>query len=284
MIPRFFVPWILVVCAGFMSMMVFSFREHKMLPEYKLVWADEFNINGAPDTASWSYERGFVRNLEDQWYQPENARCENGFLVIEARKESRPNPNYEEESKDWKKSRREIVYTSSSINTRGKKSWLYGRFEMRGRIDTSTGLWPAWWTLGVKGRWPQNGEIDIMEFYRGKILANIAMGEKEAYKAKWFSNTRAITSFKDPKWQDKFHVWRMDWEPEKIALYVDDELLNEVHMNDLTNRDGTGINPFRQEHYMLLNFAIGGQNGGDPSKTTFPRKFEVDYVRVYQKE
>jgi beta-glucanase (GH16 family) len=76
----------------------------------------------------------------------------------------------------------------------------------------------------------------------------------------------------------------MDWDSLKIDIYVDDELLNETPLDSLTNRDGTHFNPFRQPAYMLLNLAIGGMNGGDPSGTKFPKEFEVDYIRVYQKK
>ena len=111
---------------------------------YRLVWADEFNKDGKPDTTSWRFEKGFVRNQELQWYQQENAYCKNGFLVIEGRRETKPNPGYEAGSNNWKKNRGQITYTSSSINTSGKFSWQYGRFVMRGRINISKGLWPAW--------------------------------------------------------------------------------------------------------------------------------------------
>jgi len=250
---------------------------------YELVWADEFNTNGKPDSANWTYEYGFVRNEELQWYQPENAQCENGLLVIEVKKEERPNPRYAEGSTDWRRSRQAINYTSSCILSRGKKDWQYGRFEMRARIDISKGMWPAWWTLGVDKRWPGNGEIDIMEYYRGKLLANIACLGSER-KAEWYSHTFNTDSLGATAWASQFHVWRMDWTKEFIALYMDDKLLNKVMVDSLVNKDGTDFNPFRQPHYMLLNFAIGGQHGGDPSATSFPRRFEVDYVRVYQQK
>lgn len=256
-------------------------RKNTVPAGYKLVWADEFNQDGKPDTTAWRYENGFVRNNELQWYQPDNARCENGLLVIEGRPESKPNPLYEPGNKDWRKSRQEIRYSSSSINTSGKHAWLYGRFEMRGRIDISEGLWPAWWTLGVGGKWPANGEIDIMEYYNKKLLANIAcMGSN--HKAEWYSKVKNTDSLGGKDWASKFHVWRMDWNENEIGLYVDDMLLNKVELSKLVNKDGTGINPFQQPHYMLLNLAMGGMNGGDPSNTTFPNRFEVDYVRVYQ--
>jgi len=251
------------------------------LRNYKLVWSDEFNKDGPPDSSSWTYENGFVRNQELQWYQPENARCENGYLIIEARREEKPNPAYVPGSKDWRTDRPIINYTSACLITRGRKTWQYGRFEMKAKIDISPGLWPAWWTLGTAGKWPANGEIDIMEYYRKRLLANIACLNKE-HGAEWFSNTFSTDSLGGKKWSAKFHIWRMDWTKEFIALYVDNQLLNKVSLDSLINKDGSGFNPFKQPHYMLLNLAIGGTSGGDPSDTPFPKEFVIDYVRVYQ--
>lgn len=250
---------------------------------YKLVWADEFNNNGKVDSTKWSFEKGFVRNEEFQWYQTDNAWCEKGFLIIEGRREVKPNNNYVKGSTNWRTNRENIQYTSSSINTSGKHSWKYGRFVMRGKIDISSGLWPAWWTLGVSGRWPANGEIDIMEYYRKKLLANIACLGSNG-KPEWFSNTFPIDSVGGTNWASKFHTWRMDWDENSIGLYLDDHLLNSVELAKLGNKDGSKMNPFNQPHYMLLNLAIGGMNGGDPSNAEFPNRFKVDYVRVYQKK
>ncbi|GAB4033186.1 glycoside hydrolase family 16 protein [Spirosoma jeollabukense] len=250
---------------------------------WKLVWADEFTKDGAPDPKNWTFEQGFVRNHEHQWYQPENARCKDGLLIIEGRREHRQNPTYQSNSANWKTSRPSIDYTSSSLHTNGLHQWQYGRFDMRGRIDISPGMWPAFWTLGVSGEWPSNGEIDIMEYYRNQLLANVAWATAKRYTAEWRSTKKPMNSFSDPDWSKKFHVWRMDWDEKAIKLYVDDQLLNEVPLSETTNQDGTGRNPFKQPHYLLLNLAIGGDNGGDPSTTTFPSRFEVDYVRVYQK-
>ncbi|MES2649318.1 MAG: glycoside hydrolase family 16 protein [Bacteroidota bacterium] len=250
---------------------------------YTLVWADEFNTDGKPDSANWKYEEGFVRNNELQWYQEENVFCENGLLVIEGRKELKPNPAYKPGSDKWNTSRQNIEYTATSIKTSGKHAWQYGRFIMRGRIDISAGLWPAWWTLGVKGQWPSNGEIDIMEYYSNKLLFNIACGTATPYKAEWFSNRFSADSLGGKAWANKFHIWRMDWDEDAIALYLDDQLMNKVPLDKLLNKDGSNINPFKQPHYMLLNLAMGGMNGGDVTGTTFPNRFEVDYVRVYQR-
>lgn len=255
----------------------------KLHDGYALVWADEFDKPGKPDSLNWKYERGFVRNQEEQWYQEDNVWCENGLLIIEARQETKPNPVYEQNSTEWRKKREQIKYTASSIHTSGKHEWKYGRFIMRGRINVYPGMWPAWWTLGTSGRWPANGEIDIMEYYRKKILANIACLSPDG-KAEWYSNTFNTDSLGGNQWASKFHTWRMDWNENEIALYMDEVLLNKVELTRLANKDGSGINPFKQPHYMLLNLAMGGTNGGDISSTKFPNRFEVDYVRVYQKQ
>ena len=256
---------------------------------YRLVWSDEFTGDGPLDPADWGYETGFVRNQELQWYQLENARRVNGMLVIEGRREHRPNPRYVAPSttdaavapnanrRAWA-NREFIDYTSASVNTRGKHVWRYGRFEMRARIDVRTGAWPAFWALGTRGAWPANGEIDIMEFYDDTLLFNVAWGG--ANGPVWNSRKVRLDRF-PPNWANAFHVWRMDWDDTKIDLYLDDVLMNTTNLADMLNPNG--MSPFRQAEYMILNLAIGGQNGGDPANTTFPARFEVDYVRVFQK-
>jgi beta-glucanase (GH16 family) len=255
---------------------------------WKLVWSDEFNQDGKPDSAVWNYENGFVRNEEFQWYTPDNASCHNGCLIIEGRRELRENPRYKAESNNWRSSRKYAEYTSSSLNTRGRKEFMFMRLEVKARIDTAMGLWPAIWTLGKNGEWPSNGEIDIMESYPTDgihyILANVATGTPRRYVAKWDTRKIPLDYFlqKDALWAEKFHVWRMDWDETAIRLYLDEELLNETLLTDMLNPDGS--QPFQQPHYILLNLAIGGQNGGDPSNTRFPTRYEIDYVRVYQRK
>ncbi len=253
--------------------------------DYTLVWADEFENDGQPDPKNWTYETGFVRNEELQWYQPENAFCENGLLVIEGRRERRPNPDYDKSSSDWQRSRKRIEYTSACLITRGLHSWQYGRFEIKARIKTEEGLWPAIWFLGVDGSWPNNGEIDLMEYYDGSILANACWGTGQRWHARWDSVKRPVSSFNDRKFDEKFHIWRMEWDEESIKLYIDDVLLNTIEQSEAVNPDDSRgpKHPFRQPHYLLLNLAIGGQNGGNPAHTRFPTRYEIDYVRVYQK-
>lgn len=257
----------------------------KKMAGMNLVFNEEFNYEGAPNPEIWSFENGFQRNEELQWYQSKNANCKNGCLVIEGKKENFPNPNYIPESKSWKTNRQNVNYTAASLISRDKKSWLFGQFEVRARIDTAMGAWPAIWTLGIDKEWPSCGEVDMLEFYRPdgvpSILANVASGTNVRYKGKWDSEKKTLASLiaKDKRWPEKFHIWRMDWNKDSINLYVDDQLLNTTLLSETINADGS--NPFLQPHYILLNLALGA-NGGDPSQSSFPITFEVDYVRVYQ--
>jgi beta-glucanase (GH16 family) len=280
----------------YLSGAIFAQKQDKYSPDFSapkkiqgmtLVWNDEFNNQGKPDSANWIYENGFVRNQELQWYQPDNAYCANGLLTIEGRKEKVKNPNFIMGSTNWETSREYADYSSASIQTRGLSHWLFGRFEIRARIDTACGAWPAIWTLGISKEWPANGEIDIMEFYRFKgvptVLANFAWGTGQRWVAKWDDLKKPLSDFTaiDPDWTKKFHIWRMDRNKDSINLFLDDQLMNSTFLNQTINPDG--FNPFLQPHYLLLNLAIGG-NGGAPSKSRFPIRYEIDYVRVYQKK
>ena len=156
------------------------------------------------------------------------------------------------------------------------------RAEIRARIDIRPGSWPAFWTLGVAGEWPRNGEVDIMEFYRGVILANYAWGGVERFRPHWNSVKIPVSSF-NKNWASEFHTWRLDWDAGSMKIYLDGELLNEMDLS-VTINESDGKNPFRQSHYILINQALGGDNGGSPADTVFPVRYEVDYVRVYRKE
>lgn len=271
------------------------------IPGMKLIWHDEFNGNKL-DESKWTWENGFVRNEELQWYQRDNISCKDGNLIIEGRVERVLNPNYEPGSSDWKKKRQYAEYTSACIKTPGKFQFKYGRLLVRAKIPTTSGSWPAIWTLGNKWEWPLNGEIDILELYLKNgvpgILANAAWGSNKRWSPVWDSSFKKLSDFvnKDSDWVNKYHIWRMDWDENCIKLYLDDVLLNQIETSKTKNGSGNGSNPLEGAyqnpfsnnisdfgHYILLNLAIGS-NGGTPDKNYFPLKYYVDYVRVYQKE
>ena len=258
--------------------------------EWKLVWSDEFSTEGRPDSTVWNYEQGFVRNHEAQWYQRDNAWQQDGLLVIEARREQRANPTYAPGSRRWGQQRPTIDYTSACLTTAGKRTFLYGRLEVSARIPTGGGAWPAIWTLGSGQPWPSCGEVDVMEYYPIKgvphILANVAWGNDRPYDAVWNSSRVPFRRFtdRDPHWAQRFHVWRMDWDETSIRLYLDGELLNEVPLSQTTNGSvGHHTNPFHRPQYILLNLALGGDNGGPIDEAALPMRYEIDYVRIYER-
>ena len=254
---------------------------------YELVWADEFNVDGPIDTTYWNFEKGFVRNKEPQWYQEDNAICENGNLVITARKEKVGNPHYEPSSASWTKNRAYADYTSSSVITRNKCDLLYGRMEIRAKIPTSSGAWPAIWCKGYKdtnGEWPACGEVDILEFYSKKILANVAWSNAKGGSV-WNAQHRPFSDFlaKDPRWAEQYHVWRMDWDETSIRLYLDDQLLNTTPLCKTVQPVGDFCKvaqPFHTPMFLLLNLALRPSDGMDLS--AFPLKYYIDYVRFYR--
>lgn len=275
-------------CSCILMMILFGCATKVSIPSkiqgYQLKWNDEFNIDGSPNKKIWDYEIGFVRNNENQWYQKDNAYCQNGFLVIEAKKEHKVNPNFVSYShNDWRKNRDSIRITSSCLITRKKYFWKYGRVEMKAKIPVSKGMWPAFWTLGVHGSWPANGEIDIMEYYRGILLANVGWKSSTGSTA-WKSKVALLSSFKNVSWANEFHIWRMDWDENSIKLYVDDQLMNEVAVKATISSEKQRISPFQQPHYLLVNLAVGGTEGGETVADSFPSKFIIDYIRVYQKK
>ncbi|HEY3319430.1 MAG TPA: glycoside hydrolase family 16 protein [Planctomycetota bacterium] len=257
-------------------------------PGWKLVWADEFDTDGAPDAKKWAYEVGFVRNHELQFYtqdRRENARVENGNLVIEARKEKFKNPKYSPDAKkdDWNKGKEFADYTAASLNTHGIVSWTYGRVEVRAKLPQGKGTWPAIWMLGdCRGKvpWPKCGEIDIMEyvgFDPDGIHTTVHTG---AYNHVKKTQKGKRTTIKAP--YDDFHVYAIEWTKEAIDFLVDETKVF-TFKNEGSGEDAW---PFDKPHYLLLNFAVGGAWGAAKGidESIFPQKYLIDYVRVYEKQ
>jgi len=254
---------------------------------WKLVWADEFSVPGRPDPSKWDYERGFVRNHEPQFYRPENATVANGRLVITAQREHFVNPGYQAGSNSWDKSTPSAEYTSASLTSTGKAAWLYGKFEIRGRLDTRQGLWPAFWFMGTQHGWPKCGEVDLMEWYEGELLANACWGPDPSHQ-KWDTTRRKSDQLKalyppgDYKdlatWSRDFHTWTMSWDAQSITLAVDGHLLNQTDIAE--TKVGADLT-FQGPMYMILNLAVREKD--HPEKTAFPATLEVDWVRVWQR-
>jgi beta-glucanase (GH16 family) len=251
--------------------------------KYKLVWADEFEKDGAPDPHKWRFESGFVRNEEAQWYQSNNAICQGGYLVITGKKEHKPNPAYQAGSDHWKTNRPFIEYTSASVVMKREHAFIYGKLEVKAKIDAQAGLWPAIWTLGVNGEWPSNGEVDLMEYYNNGILANFAFANTGRFQAIWDDSFKPLDSLGGAAWASQFHIWTLEWDKGRMRILVDGVLFNEIDIRETYNKND-GRNPFQQPHYLLLNLAMGGNRGGSLEHTALPSKFMIDYVRLYQKE
>jgi beta-glucanase (GH16 family) len=248
-------------------------------PGWKLVWSDEFDTDGAPDPKKWTYEEGFVRNGEKQFYtvdRRENARVEKGNLVIEGRKEHYTSPKPGPGGKPHT-----AEYTSASLTTAKSASFTYGRIEARAKIPHGRGTWPALWMLGINiGQvgWPKCGEIDILEnvgFDPDGIHTTV---HTEAYNHP--KKTQKGKRTERPKPYDAFHVYAIEWTKEKIDFYFDEEKVFTFE----NEGKGEATWPFDKPQYLILNFAIGGAWGGQKGidETIFPQQFLIDYVRVYE--
>jgi beta-glucanase (GH16 family) len=249
--------------------------------EWQLVWSDEFDYDGLPDSTKWTYEEGFVRNLEMQYYtraRSENARVKNGTLIIEGREERIVNPTYKPNSNNWMREREFADYTSASLTTRGKASWTYGRIEVRAKLPLGKGTWPAIWTLGTDihtVKWPQCGEIDIME--------QVGQDPNWIYGTAHYSvdGKHQYSGGKDQAFDPSadFHIYAIDWYTDRIEFYFDDT----KYFTFPLDKAGEGAdNPFRKPQYLLINLALGGSWGGDIDNSIFPQEYLIDYVRVYK--
>lgn len=246
--------------------------------DWQLVWQDEFDQAGLPDSTRWDYDLGFERNQEPQLYtrRRENARVEGGLLVLEARRERVPNPAWSAGSADWRKARREAAYTSASLKARDLKAWRYGRFEIRARLPDSAGTWPTFWLLGRHKRWPAGGEVDILEAFGSHPGHNegTAHFERDGRHA---TSTRTVAVPGPP---GRFHVYAVDWDDRRILFLLDGRV---YHTFDLDEAGPGPDNPFRSPFTLLLNLALREDGQGNIPTTTLPARFLVDYVRIWQR-
>ncbi|MBL0744616.1 glycoside hydrolase family 16 protein [Chryseolinea lacunae] len=236
-----------------------------------LVWADEFDTPGAPDTTKWTFDLGNNNgwgNNELQYYTRDtrNVRVENGKLVIEAVKDSMGGK----------------PFTSSRVLSKGRGDWLYGRFEIRAKLPRGKGTWPAIWMMPTKsnyGPWPRSGEIDIMEHvgYEGGVVHGTI--HCEAYNH--INNTQKEGMMTVPDAQDQFHIYALDWTKDKMDFLIDNKVFFSVTRNPKDNVAGW---PFDKPFHLILNMAVGGNWGGKQGvdQNIWPQRMEIDYVRVYQ--
>lgn len=235
----------------------------------KLVWSDEFHYKGLPDSSKWSYDIGGEGwgNHELQYYtagKMANARVENGLLIIEAKKETIGKNEY----------------SSARLVTKGKGDWTYGRIDVKAKLPKGLGTWPAIWMLGSTTplKWPDDGEIDIMEhvgYNQGVIHAS-------AHTRKYFHSigTQKTATTSLPDCSEAFHVYSLDWDAENITMLID----GKAYFSFKNEHTGKEAWPFDKPFHLLLNVAVGGDWGGQKGvdANIFPQKMEVDYVRVYQ--
>lgn len=229
---------------------------------WNLVWSDEFNYSGLPDSASWINEVGRIRNNELQYYTQrrlENAVVQNGNLLIIGRKESFDSAEY----------------TSASITTDGRHAWTYGKVDARIKLPEGQGLWPAFWMLGQNIHqvdWPRCGEIDIMEHINTE---NTLYGT-----AHWDNGSHISSGGTTPCDVSQYHNYSIEWDKDSLRWFLDGRRYHGVCIKDSINSTSEFHKPF----YIILNLAIGGDWPKDPdSLTIFPDTMMVDYVRVYQK-
>lgn len=237
--------------------------------KWKLVWSDEFNYNGLPDSTKWNYDIGGSGwgNNELQYYtykQPANARTSDGKLVIEALKEKHGDNNY----------------TSARLVTKGKGDWKYGRIEVKAKLPKGRGTWPAIWMLASTTplEWPDDGEIDIMEhvgFHHGYIHASV-----HCKKYNHVIGTQKTDTLFVPDCSTAFHIYALEWNAETISIFVDQK----KYFTFRNEHSGHEAWPFNQPFHLLLNLAVGGNWGAQKGvdENIWPQRMEVDYVRVFQ--
>lgn len=238
--------------------------------ELQLVWSDEFDgpAGQSPSSANWGFDIGTDwGNAQLEWDtdRPENASLDgNGNLAIVARQESFQGRGY----------------TSARLTTLGKREQRQGRFEARIRTTASAGMWPAFWLLGADCAtvgWPTCGEIDIMEHF-GRLPGTVSGAMHGPGYSAGNALTRSFTLPNGARFDDDFHVFRVDWLEDRVNWYVDDSLYQVIRRQDVPGRW-----VFDRPFYVILNLAVGGNPVGAPGPgTTFPQTMLVDWVRVYE--
>lgn len=240
----------------------------------ELIWADEFNGSGSPSEENWTYDIGHGNNgwgnNEVQYYtdKQKNVRLEEGKLVIEALKEG----------EQW---------TSARIKTQGKRTFKYVTVKARAKLPKGSGTWPAIWMLGsdiTEVGWPACGEIDIME-HVGK---NPGMVHSALHTPSSHGDTQNVSQRKVPDFDEAFHVYEVEWTPERISFSIDGV---EFYSYEPTEKNARTW-PYNDRFFIIMNIAMGGNWGSDPQYESDGLKngidpdlnkarMEVDYIRVY---
>lgn len=240
--------------------------------DYRLVWSDEFDYEGKPDETKWGYDTGGSGwgNQELQYYTDEgNAWVEEDKLIIELRKEDVGDKEY----------------SSARLVTRGKGDWIYGKIEVRAKLPSGLGTWPAIWMLPtdqVYGGWPASGEIDIMEHVG--YDQDVIHGSVHTQSYYHSIGTQKTDTVKVEGVSEDFHVYAVEWLPDRIRFFVDDEEYFSFTPTDFKENPTYKEWPFDAKMHLLLNIAYGGSWGGvkGVDDEALPARMEVDYVRVYQ--
>ncbi len=239
---------------------------------YNRVWSDEFN-GTTLDNSAWSYDNGDGcpnlcgwGNNELEYYtsRPDNLFFQDGKMIIEARQEIMGGKSY----------------TSAKIKTQGKKTFRYGRIEIRAKLPKGKGIWPALWLLpqdNVYGVWPKSGEIDLMEAIGSepdKVLGTLHYGPGPGSAVISRKYTAPAGTF-----NDEFHVFSLEWKQDQIKFLVDNNVFSTVNKTDL----GNNAYPFNEYFYLIVDLAVGGNLPGNPDTSTyFPQWLILDYIRVFQ--
>lgn len=245
------------------------------MEQYKLVWEDNFDTDGGIDERKWSCEVGEQwANNEQQAYTDsrKNVCVRDGSLFITACKEKHGIRDY----------------CSGRITTAGKYSWQYGYFEIRAKLPSGRGSWPAIWMMPDCIRegmpWPRCGEIDIME-HVGRMENKIWFSLHSERHNHTRKDTKQYTVIKDyENVCTEFHTYGMNWTPEKIEFFVDGVSACCFNKSDDTEDMSFSAWPYDQPFYLILNIAVGGGLGGEIDEEALPYVMEVDYVRVYEKQ